>query len=51
MCNKSMEASKTQGCNGVEKCDVSAEGKRNHCFVLWRKDAEGHINISLKVDT
>lgn len=49
MCNKSMESSKTQGCKGIEKCDASTEGKRNHCFVLWRKDSEGNINISLKV--
>lgn len=49
MCNESKENGRTQGCNAHDVCPPVGEGKRNHCYVLWSKDAEGKINISLKV--
>lgn len=48
-CNESRENGRSDGCIGTEKCEPAAEGKRTHCYVLWSKDNEGNVNISLKV--
>lgn len=37
------------GCQEVEVCDVPGEGKRNHCYVVWKLMEDGTRNITLKV--
>lgn len=48
-CNESRENGRSEGCMGTEKCEPASEGKRTHCYVLWSRDIEGNVNISLKV--
>lgn len=49
MCTESNENGDGQACFRKEECDRQTDGKRNHCFAVWKRDANGNMNITLKV--
>lgn len=48
MCIESRENGRGHGCNEQEDCELQGDGKRSHCYVLWKKDENGNMNITLK---
>lgn len=47
MCSESKNNS-GQGCIREEECELQGDGKRSHCYVVWKTDENGNLNLTLK---
>lgn len=47
MCNEA-DGKGGKGCTGQEECEVQGDGKRSHCYVVWKRDETGNLNLTLK---
>lgn len=50
MCSESSEDEMERNCGESEQCEAPGDGKRSHCYVLWKRDANGNMITTMKVN-
>ncbi|KAB0802920.1 hypothetical protein PPYR_05106 [Photinus pyralis] len=47
MCNEA-NGDGGRSCTREEECEAQGDGKRSHCYVVWKGDENGNLNLTLK---